>query len=120
MTEYSVDELRDIIAAGEAKLDELRMEVASMASDVLAGDTDESDVVNGVIEGLEDRLWELRSELQLLEEQDAEYALDRAEAIGRYVDEGGALDDCGVPLDDGMFVAVFAEMQEERLENGLL
>jgi hypothetical protein len=114
MTEYSADELRDIIAAGEAKLDELVGQLSSLDDDA------EGDVLFGVIDGLEDRLWELRNELQLLEEQEAQYELDRAEAIGLYVEEGGALDDSGVPLDDGLFCDVFAQMQEERLENSLL
>jgi len=112
MTEYSIDELRDIIAAGEAKIDELE------ATSNRIGGSDE--VLDGVIDGLIERVSELRNELDLLEQQAEEYEQDRLEAIGLYVEEGGELDETGMPLDDGLFCDVFFQMQEERIENGLL
>lgn len=119
MSDYSVAELEDIIAAGETKLDELRGQLAQLDGDA-TGDGAAGDLLFGVIDGLEDRLWELRNDLQSLQEQEAQYELDRAEAIGLYTEEGGLLDDTGVPLDDGLFSDVFFQMQEERVENGLI
>lgn len=118
MSDYSVAELEDIIGAGEAKLEELQGQLALLDGD--DGDEAAGDLLFGVIDGLEDRLWELRNDLQSLQEQEAQYELDRAEAIGLYTEEGGLLDDSGVPLDDGLFSDVFFQMQEERVENGVI
>ncbi|CAJ0814569.1 hypothetical protein LMG19087_02146 [Ralstonia wenshanensis] len=118
MSDYSVAELEDIIAAGEAKLEELQGQLALLDGD--DGDEAAGDLLFGVIDGLEDRLWELRNDLVSLQEQEAQYEADRAEAVGLYTEQGGELDDTGMPLDDGLFGDVFFQMQEERIDNGLL
>jgi len=105
--------LEDIIAAGEAMVDELE------ARSNRFGGSDE--VLEGVVDGLVSRLADLREELDsLLAQQADQYEADRAEALGLYVEQGGELDDTGMPLDDGLFGDVFFQMQEERIENGLL
>ena len=112
MSDYSAAELEDIIAAGEAMVDEME------ATSNRIGGSDE--VLDGVIDGLNARLDVLRDELESLLEQEAQYEADRAEAVGLYVEQGGELDETGMPLDDGLFGDVFFQMQEERIENGLL